>query len=44
MTLAAAALLASGALLGWLATPAVAQEKKTDSAFTSAQLAERIQR
>jgi hypothetical protein len=45
--LAAAALLAAGALLGWLAIPTTAQEKKpqpdakSERAFTSDQLAER---
>jgi hypothetical protein len=46
-TLAAVAFLAAGALLGWLAIPAVAQEKrsepgaKTGSTFTPAELAQR---
>ncbi len=39
--LAAAALLAAGTLLGGLATSTVAQDKKRESSFTPAQLAER---
>jgi hypothetical protein len=41
MTLNVATLLAVGALIGWLAIPTAAQEKKSDSPFTPAQLAER---
>jgi hypothetical protein len=40
-TLAAATVLAVGALLGRLVIPAAAQEKKSDSPFSPAQLAER---
>jgi hypothetical protein len=39
--LAAASLLATGAVLGWLAIPALAREKKPAATFTPAQLAER---
>jgi hypothetical protein len=41
MALAAMIMLALGSLLGWLTTPVVAQDKKPDSPFTPAELAER---
>jgi hypothetical protein len=39
--LAAVAVFAAGALLGWMTIPAIAQEKKTDKSFNPAQLADR---